>query len=214
MNTWCPTVSKIHFKVKRWDAKQHTLKRRKRICNSNSCIDYFKQSIRGIYRIDWIYFYFNFCPRCVISSDQSLSPVWLFAIPQTAAHQASLSSPIPGACLNSCPSSRWCHPAISSVIPFSFRLQSFPTSGSCPMSQFFTSRDQSIGVSASASALPMNIQNWFPLGLPVWISLQSKGLSRVFSNTTVQRHQFLGAQLSLWSNSHIHTWLLENHMFD
>ena len=119
-------------------------------------------------------------------------------------------SPTPGACSNSCPWSRWCHPTISScVVPFSSCLQSFPTSGSFPMSQFFTSGGQSIGVSASASVLPMNIQDWFPLGLTGWISLQSKGLSRVFSNTTVQKHQFFCAQLSLWSNSHIYTWPLE-----
>ena len=95
-------------------------------------------------------------------------------------------SPTPGACSNSCPLSRWCHSTISSsVIPFSFCLQSFPVSGSFPMSQFFTSGGQSIGVSASASVLPMNIQDWFPLGWTGWISLQSKGLSRVFFNTTV-----------------------------
>ena len=117
-------------------------------------------------------------------------------------------SPTPGACSNSCPLGQWCHPIISSsVIPFSSCLQSFPSSGSLPMSQFFTSGSQSIGVSASASVLPMNIQDWFPLGLIGLISLQSKGLSRVFSNTTVQKHQFFSAQLSLWSNSHIHTWL-------
>ena len=99
---------------------------------------------------------------------------------------------------NSCPLSRWCHPAISSsVIPFSSYLQSFPASGSFSMSQFFSSSGQSIGVSASASVLPMNIQGWVPLGWTGWISLQSKGLSRVFSNTTVQKHQFLGSQLSL-----------------
>ena len=100
-------------------------------------------------------------------------------------------SPTPGAYSNSCPLSRWCHPTISSsVIPFSSHLQSFPASGSFPMSQFFTSGGQSIGVSASAWALPMNIQDWYPLGWTGWISLQSKGLSRVFSNTTVQKHQF------------------------
>ena len=99
--------------------------------------------------------------------------------------------------LNSCPSSRWCHPAISSsVVPCSSCLKSFPATGSFPMSQFFTSGGQSIGVSTSASVLPMNIQDWFPLGLTGWISLQSKGPSRVFSNTTVQKHQFFGAQLS------------------
>ena len=97
----------------------------------------------------------------------------------------------------------------SSVIPFSSCLQSFPASGSFPISQFFTSGDQSIGVSASTSVLPMNIQDWSPLGWTVWISLQSKGLSRVFSNTTLQKHQFFSAQLSLWSNSPILTWLLE-----
>ena len=118
-------------------------------------------------------------------------------------------SPTPGARSNSCPSSQWCHPTISSsVIPFSSHLQSFPTSGSFPMTEFFTSGGQSIRVSASASVLPMNIKDYFPLGLTDLISLQSKGLSRVFSNTTVQKHQFLSTQLSLWSNSHIHTWLL------
>ena len=117
-------------------------------------------------------------------------------------------SPTPGA--YSCPSSQWWHPTISSsVIPFSSCLQSFPASRSFPVSQLFTSGDQSIGVSASTWVLPMHIQNWFPLGLTGWISLLSKGLSRVFSNTTVQKHQFFGTQLSLWSNSHIHTWPLE-----
>ena len=120
-------------------------------------------------------------------------------------------SPTLGIYSNSCPLSQWCHPTISSsFIPFSSHLQSFPASGSFPMSQFFTLGGQSIGVSALSSVLPVNIQDWFPLGWTGWISLQSKGLSRVFSNTTVQKHQFFsGAQLSLWSNSHIHTWLLE-----
>ena len=108
------------------------------------------------------------------------------------------ASPTPRAYSNSCPSSRWCHPTISSsVISFSFCLQSFPPSGSFQMSQFFTSGGQSIGVEASTSVLPMNIQDWFPSGWTGWISLQSKGLSRVFSNTTVQKHQFFSAQLSL-----------------
>ena len=102
------------------------------------------------------------------------------------------------------------HPTISSsVIPFSSCLQSFPTSISIPMSQFFASGGQSIGASASASVLPKSIQDWFPLGLTGWISLQSMGLSTVFSNTIVQKHQFFGAQVSSESNSHIHTWLLE-----
>ena len=99
----------------------------------------------------------------------------------------------PGACSNSCPSSQWFHPIISSsVIPFSFCLQSFPASGTFQVSQLFASCGQSIGVSASTSVLPMNIKDWFPLRWTGWISLQSKGLSRVFSNTTVQKHQFLG----------------------
>ena len=119
-------------------------------------------------------------------------------------------SPTPEAYTNSCPLNWWCHPTISSsVFPFSSHLQSFPASVSFQMSQLFTSGSQSIGVSASASVLPMNIQGWSPLGWTGWISLQSKGLSRVFSNTTVQKRQFFGAQLSLESNSHTHTWPLE-----
>ena len=107
-------------------------------------------------------------------------------------------SPTPRVYSNSCPLSQWCHPTISSsVIPFFSWLQSFPASGSFPMSQFFTSGGQSIRVSASTSVLPMNIQDWFPLGWTGSISLQSKGPSRVFSNTTVQKHQFFSAQLSL-----------------
>ena len=117
-------------------------------------------------------------------------------------------SPTPGACSNSCPSSQWCHPTIlSSVFPFSSCLQSFPVSGSFLMSQFFMSGGQNIG--ASASILPVNIQDWFPLGLTGLVSLQSRGLPRVFSNTTVQKHQFFDTHLSLQSNSHIHTWSLE-----
>ena len=111
---------------------------------------------------------------------------------------------------NSCPSSRWCHPTVSSVVVlFSYCLQSFPVSGSLPVSRLFASGGQSIEALASASVLPMNIQDWFPLELAGLISLQSTGLSRVFSNTTAQKHQFFGAQPSLWSNSHIHTRLLE-----
>ena len=116
----------------------------------------------------------------------------------------------PRVCSNSCPSSQWCHPIISSsVVLFSSCLQSFPASGSFPTSQFFPSGGQSIGVSASASVLLMNIQDWFPLGLTDLISLQSKGLSRVFSSTTIWKHQLFNAQTSLWSNSHIRTQLLE-----
>ena len=119
-------------------------------------------------------------------------------------------SPNPGAYSNSCPLSQWCHPTISSsVIAFPSHLQSFPASGCFPMSQFFASGGQSNEVSASASVPPMNIQDLFPLGWTGWISLQSKGFSRVFSNTTVQKHQFFGTQFSSQSNSHIHTWLLK-----
>ena len=107
-------------------------------------------------------------------------------------------SPTPRACSNSCPSSQWCHPNISiSVIPFSSCFQSSPASESFPMTRLFASGGQSIGVSASTSVLPMNIQDWFPLGLTDWISLQSKGLSRIFSDTTVQNHEFFGTQFSL-----------------
>ena len=121
-------------------------------------------------------------------------------------------SPTPGVSSDSCPSSQWCHPTISSsVIPFSSRLQSFPASGSFQTSQLFASGGQSIGVSASVSVLPMNTQDWSPLGWTDWISLLSKGLSRVFSSTTVQKHQFFGIQLSLWSNSHTYTWLLDDY---
>ena len=142
-----------------------------------------------------------------VQSVQSLSCVQLFATPWTAACQAS---PSLRACSNSYPSSQWCNPTISSsVVPFSSCLQSFPALGSFQMSQLFTSGGQSIGVSASASVLPMNIQDWSPLGWPGWISLQSKGPSKVFSNTIVHKHQFFSNHPSLWSNSHIHTWLLK-----
>ena len=143
-------------------------------------------------------------------SVQSLSHVGLFAIPWTTAWQASLPTTKSQRLPKLCPSSRWCHPAISSsVIPFSSCPQSLRASGSFPMSQLFTWGIQSIGVSASASVLPMNNQDLSPSGWTGWISLQSKGLSRVFSNTTVQKHQFFGTQLSSQSNSHMHTWPLE-----
>ena len=139
------------------------------------------------------------------SSVQLLSRIWLFTTPWTAAHQASLCITNSGIYSDSCPSSQQCHLTISSsVVPFSYCLQSFPASGSFQMSQLFASGGQSIGVSASTSVLPMNIQDWFPLGWTDWISLLSKGLSRVFSNTTVQKHQFFSTQFSLCSNSHIH----------
>ena len=116
-------------------------------------------------------------------------------------------SSTPGVHSDSCPSSRWCHPAISSsVVPYSSCPQSLPPSESFPMSQLFAWADQSTGVSALVSFLPVNTQDWSPLGWTGWISLQSKGLSRVFSNTIVQKHQFFSAQVSSQSNSHIHTW--------
>ena len=143
------------------------------------------------------------------SSVQSLSCVWLFVTPWTHA-RLLCPSPTPGVCSSSSPLSPWCHLTISSsVVPFSSCLQSFPASGSFPMSQFFASGGQRIGVTASTSVLPMNIQDLFPLGWTGWISFQFKGLSRVLSNTTIQKHQFFGVKLSLWFNSHIHTWILE-----
>ena len=141
-----------------------------------------------------------------VSSVQSLSHVWVYVTPWTAVHRPPCPSPTPRVYSDSCPLSQWCHPIISScVVPFSSRLQSFPASESFPVSQFFASDGQSIGVSPSTSVLSMNIKDWFPLGWTGWISLESKGLSRVFSNTTVQKHQFFDTQLSLQSNSHIHT---------
>ena len=149
-------------------------------------------------------FDFEFCGGGV----QFLSRVWL-CDPWTAAHQAPLSFTISGVCSNSCSLSGWCHPVISSsVASFSFCLQSFPASGPFPVSQLFTSGGQSIGALASASVLSMNIQGGFPLGLTDVILL-SKGLSRVFSGTTVWSHPFFSALISLWSSSHICIWLLE-----
>ena len=144
------------------------------------------------------------------SSVQSLSRVRLFATPWTAAHQASLSIASSRSLLKLMsfelvmPSNHLilCHPLLLS-------LQSFLASGSFQMNQFFTSGGQSVEISASESVFPMNIQDWFPLGWTGWISLQSKGLSRVFSTTTVQKYQFFSTQLSSQSNSHIHTWSLE-----
>ena len=146
----------------------------------------------------------------LFSSEQfSRSVVSDSATPWIAAHQASLSITNSWVYSNTCPSSQGCQPAISSVVPFSSWPQSLPASGSFQVSQLFTWGGQSTGVSASASVLPLNTQDWSPSGWTGWISLQSKGLSRVFSNTTVQKHQFFGAQLSSQSNSNIHTWLLE-----
>ena len=136
------------------------------------------------------------CQGCEFSS---VTQLCLTLQPHRLQHtRCPCPSPTPRVYLNSCPLSRWCHPTISSsVIPFFSHLQSFPASGSFQMSHLVASGGQSIGVSASTSVLPMNIQDWFPLEWIGWIPMQSKGLSRVFSNTTVQKHQFFGAQLSL-----------------
>ena len=143
------------------------------------------------------------------SSVQLFSCVWLCDPMDCSAPGLPVHHQHPELRSDSCPSSWCCHPALSSsVAPFSSCLQSFPASGSLPMNHFFASGDQSFEVSASVSVLPLSIQDWFPLGLNGLISLQSKGLSRVFSNTKVQKHQFFTSLLSLWSDSHIHTWLL------
>ena len=159
--------------------------------------------------------WFRYRSRCFLKLF-SIIVVWLlrcallFVTSWTAACRLLCPSLSYGVCSNSCPLSQWCHPTISSsVARLSSCLQSFPASGSFPMSGLFASGGQSIGASASASVLPMNIQDWFPLGRTGWISLQSKGLSRVFSNTTVRKPQFFSTQTFLWSNSHIHTWRLE-----
>ena len=140
----------------------------------------------------------------------SPSHVCLFETPWTVACQASLSFTMSQNLLNSCSLNQWCQPTIlPSVAPFSSCLHFLPASGSFPISWLFVSDHQSIGASASASVLPVNIQGWFNLRLTDLISLQSKELSRIFSDSTSQKHQFFGIQLSLQSNSHIHTWLLE-----
>ena len=153
-------------------------------------------------------FYLSICLLCSVQFSRSVMSDSLWRHEPQHARPPS-PSPTPGVYSNSCPSSRWCHPTIScSVVPFSC-LQYFPASGSFQMSQLLPSGGQNIGVWASTSVLPMNTQDWSPLGWTGWISLQSKGLSRVFSNTTVQKHQFFDAQLFLQSNYHIYTWPLE-----
>ena len=148
---------------------------------------------------------------CISSVQFSRSVVSDSLRPHEAQHaRPPCPSPTPGVHPNSCASSRCCHPAISSsVIPFFSCPQSLPASGSFPMSQLFAWGGQSTGISALASFLPKNTQGWSPLEWTGWTSLQSKGLSRVFANTTVQKHQFFCTQLSSQSNSHIHTWPLE-----
>ena len=152
----------------------------------------------------WAFFTYHYAfkihPYCSIISVQfSHSVVSDTLKPHGLQHsRPPCPSPTPRVCSNSCPLSQWCHPTISSsVVPFSSHLQSLPASGSFPRSQFFASGGQSIGASASASILPMNIQDWFPLGWTGWISLLFKGLSRAFSNTTVQKHQLFSTRLSL-----------------
>ena len=150
-------------------------------------------------------------PEAMSSVQLSLSVVSDSLRPHKSKHaRPPCPSPTPGIYSDSCPLSRWYHWTISSsVVPFSSCPQSLPAPGPFPMRQLFASGGQSIGVSASASVLPMNTSDWSPLGWTGWISLQSKGLSRVFSNATVQKHQLFGTQLSWQSNSHIHTWPLE-----
>ena len=150
------------------------------------------------------------CVCCLVT--QSCLTLWSHR-PQHARLLCPYLSP--RVCSNSHPLNQWYHPTISSsVASFFFCHQSFPASRPFPMSWLFALDGQTIGASASTLVLPMNIQGWFPLGLTSLISLLSKGLSRVFSSTTVWKHQFFDAQPSLWSNSHIYTWLLENHSFD
>ena len=142
-------------------------------------------------------YFCNYKINLCISSVQSLSRVRFFVTHESQHARPPCPSSTPGVYPNSCPLRRWCHPTISfSVIPFSCH-QSFPASGSFPMSQLFAWGVQSIGVSASTSVLPMNTQDWSPLGWTGWISLQSKGLSRVFSHTTIKKYQFFAPQLSL-----------------
>ena len=147
-------------------------------------------------------------------SVQSLSHVQLFGTPWITAHRPPCPSPTSTVYSKPCPLSQWCHPTISSSSSPSPALNLSQHQGLFQISQLFASGGQSIGASASASVLPVNIQDRFPLGLTCLISLQSKGLSRVFSRITVWKHQFFCSQPFLWSNSHIHTWLLKNHSLD
>ena len=171
---------------KLWQPRQHILKQRYYFANKGPSSQGYGFSSVHV-SVQFSSFQFN----CSVMSDS----LW----PHESQHaRPPCPSPAPGVHSDSCPLSLWCHPAISSsVIPFSSCPQSLPAPESFPMSQLFASGGQSIGVSASTSVLPMNMQDWFPLGWTGWISLQSKGLSRVFSNITVQKHQFFGTQLSL-----------------
>ena len=151
------------------------------------------------------------CDLLLFNHSVVSNSLWPYGLQHT---RFPCSSPSPGACSNPCPLNQWCHPTMSSsVIPFSSCLNSFQASGSFLMSQLFTSSGRSIRDSASVSVPPVNIQNSFPLGLQGLISLQSKGHSRLFSSTTVWKHHFFDVQPSLWSISHIHTWVLEKLLF-
>ena len=176
-------------------------------CCLFTCISLVLAHNRALINICWMHTGENMWIIGLISysSVQLLSRVWLFVTPWTAACQAALSITNSWSLLKLMSINSRRHPTISSsVVPFFSCLQLFPISGSFPMNQFFTSGSPSTGASALASVLPVNIQDWFPLGLTGLISLQSKGLSRVFFSTTIQKHQFFSTQLSLWSNSHIH----------
>ena len=172
---------------------------------------------RSLEQLSWILHQVNCRSPCLWVGIVVVQPlVMSSSLPPHCLHHARLPCPslFSRVCSNSCPLNQWCHPTISSfVIPFSSCSQSSTASGSFPLKRFlhqlFVSGDQSIEASASASFLPMNIQSWIPLGLTGLIFLVSKGLSRVFTNTTVWKHQFFGAQSSLWSKSPIHPWLLE-----
>ena len=159
-------------------------------------------------------------PSALILEPPKIKSDTVFTVSPSISHELQharppCSSPTPRVHPNPCPLSRWCHPTISlSVVHFCSYPHCFPASWSLPMSQLYVSGGQSIGVSASTSVLPMNIQDWSPLGWTGWISLQFKGHSRVFSNTTVQKHQIFSVQLSSQSNSHIHTWHWKNHSLD
>ena len=169
-----------------------------------------QSTFRFSFLLDWITTFYSFL--CLFSSVQfSRSVVSDSLRPHEPQHaRPPCPSPTPGLHSNSCPLSQWCHTAISSsVVPFASCPQSLPASESFPMNQLFTWGGQNIGVSASESVLPINTQDWSPLEWISWISLQSRGLARVFSSTTVQKHQFFGAPLSSQSNSNTHTWPLE-----
>ena len=190
---------------------------------AHSFIELDKAVVHVISLISFLSFWFSFCLPSVGEGEEAYGSFLMGSVqfshsvvsdslpPHESQHaRPPCPSPTPGVHSDSCPSTQWCHPAISSsVVPFSSCPQFFSASESFPINQLFAWGGQSTGVSASASFFPKNIQDWSSSEWTGWISLQSKGLSRVFSNTTAQKHQFFGAQLSSQSNSHIHTWPLE-----